>query len=78
MLTYEAVKMALFSRPTENQALNRTPTRRCHFLKEKKGLYHHHTYFSTQETLEELHYICTLEICQDESLQTYWQSLGDR
>ena len=76
MYTYEAVKAALFRTPTGVPALNREPTRRCHSREEKKGLYRHHNQFICPTDMDNLDYIRTIEVCQDESLQTYLNTLG--
>ena len=77
MYTYEAVKAALLSRPAGVPAQNRKPTRQCHSQREKKGLYRHHNQFIYPRDMEELDYIRPIEVCQDESLQTYLTSLGE-
>ena len=75
--TYEAVKAALLSRPAGSPSKNRKPTRRCHSENEKQGLYRHHNHFICPTNMEELQDIRPLQVCQDESLQTYLDSLGD-
>ena len=77
MYTYEAVKAALFSRPTGVPALNRKPTRQCHSQRGKRGLYLHHKQYEYPANLEELDYIHKIEVCEDESLRTYLTSLGE-
>ena len=77
MHTYKAVKAALLSRPAGDPSKNSKPTRQCHSQREKKGLYRHHNHFICPRNMEELQYIRPLQVCQDESLQTYLTSLGD-
>ena len=68
--TYEAVKAALLSKCPKMARLNSTPTRRCHSRMEKRGLYLHHKQYEYPANLENLDYIRTIKVCEDENLQT--------
>ena len=46
-------------------------------LEGEKGLYRHHNQYEYSIDLDKLDYIRTIEVCQDESLQKYLDTLGD-